>query len=145
MCKRKRKNESCYSTPPHPINYDPGELSEANLTEKIAAAAKVLTLDNYSGGQPCKGWIAQMEEHWYANSEVSGSSPGSVKFSLPIFQIVRKILVSSSLVCLNFILPGLPVQHRIAGHTTVISVNKHQQVSTQPVSINLVSDSQTVN
>ena len=34
-----------------------------------------------------KGWIAQMEEHWYGNPEVSGSSPGSVKFYLPIFQI----------------------------------------------------------
>ena len=32
-----------------------------------------------SGGPPSKGWKAQMEEHWYGNSEVSGSSPGPVK------------------------------------------------------------------
>ena len=43
-------------------------------------------LVDYSGGPPSKGWIAQMEEHWYGNPEVSGSSPSSVKFSLPIFQ-----------------------------------------------------------
>ena len=30
-------------------------------------------------------WIAQIEEHWYGNPEASGSSPGSVKFSLPLF------------------------------------------------------------
>ena len=28
-----------------------------------------------------------MEEHWYGNPKVSGSSPSSVKFSLPIFQL----------------------------------------------------------
>ena len=34
-----------------------------------------------------------MEEHWYGNLEVLGSSPGPVKFFLPIFQIVyEKIL-----------------------------------------------------
>ena len=32
------------------------------------------------------GWIGQMDEHWYGNPEVSDWSPGSVKFSLPIFQ-----------------------------------------------------------
>ena len=37
------------------------------------------------GGPPSKGWIAQMEEHWYGNEEISGSSPGPVKFSLPFF------------------------------------------------------------
>ena len=47
-------------------------------------------LVDYSGGPPSKGWIAQMEEHWYGNPEVSGLSPGSAKFSLPIFQIVWK-------------------------------------------------------
>ena len=31
-----------------------------------------------------------MEEYWYGSPEVSGSSHGSVKFSLPIFQIVIK-------------------------------------------------------
>ena len=41
-----------------------------------------------SGGPPSKGWIAQMNEHWYGSPEVSGSSPGPVKFSVPIFQIV---------------------------------------------------------
>ena len=40
------------------------------------------------GGPPSKGWIAQMEEHWYSNPEVSGSSPGPVKFFLHIFQIL---------------------------------------------------------
>ena len=30
-----------------------------------------------------------MEEHWYGNPEVMGSSPGPVKFSLPIFQILH--------------------------------------------------------
>jgi hypothetical protein len=30
--------------------------------------------------------IAQMAEHCYSNPEVSGSSPGSVQFSLPISQ-----------------------------------------------------------
>jgi hypothetical protein len=39
-------------------------------------------------GPPSKGWIAQMEEHWYVNPEVSGSSSGPVKISLPIFQTV---------------------------------------------------------
>ena len=29
-----------------------------------------------------------MEQHWYGNPEVSGSSPGSVKFSLPILQMI---------------------------------------------------------
>ena len=33
-----------------------------------------------------------MEEHWYVNPEVSGSSPGPVKFSLPIF---LKALISN--------------------------------------------------
>ena len=47
-----------------------------------------------------KGWIAQMEEHWYGSPEVSGSSPGPVKFSLPIFQIFFP--VSFSLVCLIY-------------------------------------------
>ena len=28
--------------------------------------------------------VAQMEEHWYINQEVSDLSPGSVKLSLPI-------------------------------------------------------------
>ena len=41
-----------------------------------------------TSGLPSKGWIAQMEEHWYISPEVSGSSPGPVKFSLPIFEIV---------------------------------------------------------
>ena len=27
-----------------------------------------------------------MEEHWYGNPEVSGSSPGPVKLSLPMLQ-----------------------------------------------------------
>ena len=45
-------------------------------------------LVDYSGGPPSKGWIAQIEEHWYGNPQVSGSSPGSVKFSLPIFKII---------------------------------------------------------
>ena len=40
------------------------------------------------GGPTSKGWIAQMEEHWYINPQVSGLSPSPVKFSLPIFQIV---------------------------------------------------------
>ena len=39
-------------------------------------------------------------EHWYHSPEVSGSSPGPVKFSLAIFQIVWKFLVISSLLCL---------------------------------------------
>ena len=43
-------------------------------------------LVDYSGRPPSKGWIAQMEEHWFGRPEVSGSSPGSVKFPLPIFQ-----------------------------------------------------------
>ena len=38
------------------------------------------SLSNY------KGWIAQMKERWCGNPEVSGSCPGPVKFSLPIFQ-----------------------------------------------------------
>ena len=38
------------------------------------------------GGLSPKGWIAQMEEQWYGNPEVSGSIPGPVKFSLPSFQ-----------------------------------------------------------
>jgi hypothetical protein len=33
-----------------------------------------------------------MEKHWYGNPEVSGSSPGSVKFSLPIFKIIYSLL-----------------------------------------------------
>jgi hypothetical protein len=45
-------------------------------------------LVDYLGGPPSKGRIAQMEEHWYGNPEVSGSSPGPVKFSLPILQII---------------------------------------------------------
>ena len=32
-----------------------------------------------------------MEDHWYGSPEVSGSSPGPVKFSLPIFQIICQI------------------------------------------------------
>ena len=44
-------------------------------------------LVDYSGGPPSKGWIAQMEGHWYDNPEVSRSSLGSIKFSLPMFQI----------------------------------------------------------
>ena len=40
------------------------------------------------GEPPSKGWIAQMEEHGYGNPEVSDSSPGPVKFSLPIFQTI---------------------------------------------------------
>ena len=47
-------------------------------------------LVDYSEGPPSKGWIAQMDEHWYGNPEVSGSSPGPVKFSLPIFQNRKK-------------------------------------------------------
>ena len=42
-----------------------------------------------------------MEEHWYGIPEVSGSSPGPVKFSFPIFQIVWEFLVGFSLVCLK--------------------------------------------
>ena len=30
-----------------------------------------------------------MEEHWHVNPEVLGSSPGPVKFSLPIFPKVE--------------------------------------------------------
>ena len=30
-----------------------------------------------------------MEDHWYSNQEVLGSSPGPVQFSLPIFQIKK--------------------------------------------------------
>lgn len=37
-----------------------------------------------SRGPASKGWIAQMEAHWYGNLEVSGWSP--VKLSLPIFR-----------------------------------------------------------
>ena len=51
-------------------------------------------LVDYLGRPPSKGWIAQMEGHWYGNSEVSGSSPGSGKFSLPIIQIVSETRVN---------------------------------------------------
>ena len=54
-------------------------------------------LVDYSGQCPSEGWIAQMKEHRYGNPEVTGSSPGSVKLSLPIFQIFWKFPVSLSL------------------------------------------------
>jgi hypothetical protein len=47
-------------------------------------------LVDYSGGPPSKGWLGKMEEHWYGSLEVSGSSTGSVKFSLPFFSKMKK-------------------------------------------------------
>ena len=52
-----------------------------------------------------------MEEHWYGNPDVSGSSPSPVKFTLPNFQIILKFPVSSSLVCLIVSISGS--QHRV--------------------------------
>ena len=41
-----------------------------------------------------------MEAHWYGSPEVSGSSPGSVKFSLPIFKNSLKVPSQFFHVCL---------------------------------------------
>ena len=49
---------------------------------------------------PALRWWSS-REHWYHSPEVSGSSPGPVKFSLAIFQIVWTFPVSFSLVCLS--------------------------------------------
>ena len=56
----------------------------------IPVGRLLLRLVDCLGEPPYKGWIAQMEEHWYGDPEVLGASPGSVKFSLPIFQIFLK-------------------------------------------------------
>ena len=52
-----------------------------------------------------------MEQHWYGNPEVSGSSPGSVKFSLLISHVVYLfcllcVLSDSSLVGLSHHIPS---------------------------------------
>ena len=51
-------------------------------------------LVDYSGGPPSKGWIVQMEEHWYGNTEVSGASPSPVRFSLPLFFTLSWVLLT---------------------------------------------------
>ena len=47
-----------------------------------------------------------MEEHWYVNPEVSGSSPGPVKFSFPNFQIASCFV---NMIPMKVSKPGLDV------------------------------------
>ena len=62
------------------------------LLTAATSPAKTNSLVDCSGGPPSKGWIAQMEEHWYGIPEVSGSSDSSVKSYLSVVQYVARIM-----------------------------------------------------